>query len=55
MDKINATLEWHWFCPRCERSCLSRYRNNGDDVAWRVTCSECGKIYTVKGIAQNKL
>lgn len=47
MKKTKATLEWHWYCPHCGRSCLSPFDGvyNYEIVK---TCSSCGKKYSVK-------
>lgn len=46
METVTATLEWHYYCPKCERSCLTRF--SGSDKSWRTTCSDCGTKYEVR-------
>ena len=46
METVTATLEWHYYCPKCERSCLTRF--SGSDESWRTTCSDCGTKYEVR-------
>ena len=46
METVTATLEWHYYCPKCERACLTRF--SGSDESWRTTCSDCGTKYEVR-------
>lgn len=50
-----ATPEWHWYCPNCERSNMSRIHDfdNELETMRRVTCSNCGEEYTVKKDTNN--
>jgi transposase-like protein len=42
-----ATLEWHYYCPCCERSNFTRFHGNID--CWKVVrCSDCGESYMVE-------
>lgn len=45
MKNTPATLEWHWYCPYCERSCHSRF--NGTFCEFKIICSDCDKDYKV--------
>jgi NADH pyrophosphatase NudC (nudix superfamily) len=40
-----VTLEWHWYCPYCERSCHSRFNKSFDDFS--IICSDCKNEYFV--------
>jgi len=52
--QAKATNEHHWYCPFCERSCLSPMVQVGERV-WHITCSTCGEKYTVvsEGVPDN--
>ena len=45
IKEVRATLEWHWYCPFCERSCLSRFQ--GVYYTSSKICSDCGNTYKV--------
>lgn len=45
MEQVKATLEWHYYCPKCERSCLTRF--SGNYGSWINVCSDCGETYQV--------
>lgn len=46
MKHVTATLEWHYYCPKCERSCLTRF--SGRVERWVNTCSDCGEKYEIR-------
>lgn len=46
MQTVIATLEWCFYCPKCERACLSRY--DGVSAEMRNECSSCREVYMVK-------
>jgi transposase-like protein len=44
-----ATLEWHWYCPRCERTCHRRFHCRDEFQGWKIVgCSDCGTSYSVE-------
>lgn len=46
METVTATLEWHYYCPKCERSCLTRFSGNVE--TFKNTCSDCGTVYEIQ-------
>jgi transcription elongation factor Elf1 len=47
MENAKATLEWHYECPNCGRSCFSRFYGTSIE-GWPVTCSDCKVEYRVE-------
>lgn len=47
MKEVKVTIEYHWYCPKCERSCLSPYKED-EDLKVVHTCPDCGEKYQVK-------
>lgn len=53
MREIEATLEWHFYCPNCDRGCLSRFIG-GSLEPWRAICPDCQNRYTVKPVLEDR-
>lgn len=43
---VNPEVVYHWYCPNCERACISPYNPNSLD--WRIECSDCRTVYEVR-------
>ena len=47
MTEVTATPEWHFYCPNCGRSCLSRI-DFYPGVPWKIMeCPDCGSWFKV--------
>ena len=47
MKEVKATPEWHWYCPKCKRSCLSRIHKIPTPAWIIMECADCGESYKV--------